>query len=484
MTTLDITALQEALRRFAAERDWEQFHSPKNLAMALSVEAAELVEIFQWLTEAQSATLDDATKAAVADEIADVQIYLARLADRLGIDIPQAVDEKLISNAQKYPADETRGSPPGPPHDIPAPAPISGVATSIAAFVGRTAGGALDQAQQIGSFAEFEQSFGGLDADSDLSYVVHQFFLNGGSTCWVVRTAEGAPATGDRVNRTGLYALEDVDIFNILCLPGVHDVGGLGEAIAYAEARRAMVIVDIGPGVSTFDDARNWMDDSANAVLKSSHAAAYFPRVHVADPLQNGALRAIANSGSIAGLWARTDTERGVWKSPAGRDAVLRGVQALDYQLSNAENGELNPKGLNALRTFSGHGTVSWGSRTLAGADVAAREWKYLPVRRTALFIEESVRRGTRFAASELNGDPLWAQIRLAVGSFMEGLFWQGAFQGTTPREAFFVKCDATTTTQTDIDRGLVNIQVGFAPLKPAEFMIILIQQVAGQGQT
>jgi NTP pyrophosphatase (non-canonical NTP hydrolase) len=109
-TTLDISALQEALRRFASERDWEQFHSPKNLAMALSVEASELVEVFQWLTEAQSADLEVATRAAVADEIADVQIYLARLADRLGIDIPRAVDDKMALNARKYPADKVRGS--------------------------------------------------------------------------------------------------------------------------------------------------------------------------------------------------------------------------------------------------------------------------------------------------------------------------------------------------------------------------------------
>ena len=162
---------------------------------------------------------------------------------------------------------------------------------------------------------------------------------------------------------------------------------------------------------------------------------------------------------------------------------MLRGVQALDYVLSDPENGVLNPLGLNCLRTFPVYGTVSWGARTLFGADARASEWKYIPVRRTALFIEESLYRGTQFAVFEPNDEPLWAQIRLAVGSFMNNLFRQGAFQGASPREAYFVKCDSTTTTQADIDLGIVNILVGFAPLKPAEFVIISIQQIAGQDQ-
>jgi phage tail sheath protein FI len=144
----------------------------------------------------------------------------------------------------------------------------------------------------------------------------------------------------------------------------------------------------------------------------------------------------------------------------------------------------LNPIGVNCHRTFRAAGNVCWGARTLMGADLLASEWKYIPVRRLALFLEESLYRGTQFAVFEPNDEPLWSQIRLNVGAFMQSLFLQGAFQGTTPRQAYLVKCDSETTTLDDINRGIVNIVVGFAPLKPAEFVIIKIRQLAGQTQT
>jgi len=297
-------------------------------------------------------------------------------------------------------------------------------------------------------------------------------------------TPPGLPEIqGSRAAKTGIFALEDVDLFNILNLTGVSDPGLLASAIAYAEERRSMVLIDLPATVDTFDDARDWINDPANAGLRHRNAAAYFPRVRLADPLQNNRLRTFANSGVIAGLYARIDAQRGVFKAPAGIEAGLRGVQALEYVLSDPENGVLNPLGLNCLRTFPVFGSVSWGARTLIGADALTSEWKYVPVRRLALFIEESLYRGTQFAVFEPNDEPLWAQLRLAVGSFMNNLFRQGAFQGRTPQEAYLVRCDSTTTTQADIDLGIVNILVGFAPLKPAEFVIIQIQQLAGQSQ-
>jgi len=178
---------------------------------------------------------------------------------------------------------------------------------------------------------------------------------------------------------------------------------------------------------------------------------------------------------------ARTDTARGVWKAPAGLDAALNGIQGLQVNLTDAENGMLNPLGINCLRDFKINGRVVWGSRTLRGADQLADEYKYIPVRRTALYIEESLYRGTQWVVFEPNDEPLWAQIRLNVGAFMHDLFRQGAFQGQTPKDAYFVKCDKETTTQNDINLGIVNIVVGFAPLKPAEFVIIKIQQIAGE---
>jgi phage tail sheath protein FI len=186
----------------------------------------------------------------------------------------------------------------------------------------------------------------------------------------------------------------------------------------------------------------------------------------------------------VAGVMARTDAQRGVWKAPAGQEASLVGVPQLSVSLTDDENGELNPLGVNCLRAFPIIGRVVWGARTLEGADQLASEWKYIPIRRTALYIEESLYRGTKWVVFEPNDEPLWAQIRLNVGSFMHDLFRQGAFQGKTPREAYLVKCDKETTTQSDIDHGIVNIVVGFAPLKPAEFVILKIQQLAGQIET
>jgi phage tail sheath protein FI len=226
---------------------------------------------------------------------------------------------------------------------------------------------------------------------------------------------------------------------------------------------------------------KDWME--SNSGLRSRNAAVYFPRLRIADPLNQFRLRNFAASGTLAGLYARTDNDRGVWKAPAGIEATLRNVNELAQVLTDPENGTLNPLGINCLRTFPVIGTVSWGGRTLDGADVLGSEWKYLPVRRFALFLEESLYRGTKFAVFEPNDEPLWAQIRLNVGAFLQTLFRQGAFQGQSSREAYFVKCDKDTTTQNDINLGIVNVLVGFAPLKPAEFVIIKISQIAGQIQ-
>jgi phage tail sheath protein FI len=170
-----------------------------------------------------------------------------------------------------------------------------------------------------------------------------------------------------------------------------------------------------------------------------------------------------------------------VWKAPAGTQATLAGVQALEYTLIDAENGVLNPLAINCVRNFPVYGIVCWGARTLNGADQLEDQWKYIPIRRLALYLEESLYRGTKWAVFEPNDEPLWAQIRLSVGAFMQDLFRQGAFQGSTPQSAYLVKCDSDTTTPLDQARGVVNILVGFAPLKPAEFVVLQIQQLAGQ---
>lgn len=301
----------------------------------------------------------------------------------------------------------------------------------------------------------------------------------------------GSDLGGDPLAKTGLYRLDDVDLFNLLCIPDTMNLPDAeaadvaAKAEAYCEARRAFYILDVPQKDATRDEpaeVKAWLD--VNGTLRHKNAAVYYPRPLVADPLNEFRLRLVAPSGLMAGLYARTDTERGVWKAPAGTGAALRGVQALERTLTDAENGTLNPKAINCLRRFPVHGNVSWGARTLVGADAQASEWKYIPVRRTALFIEESLFRGTQWVVFEPNDEPLWAQIRLNVGAFMHTLFRQGAFQGTTPRQAYFVKCDSETTTQTDINSGIVNIVVGFAPLKPAEFVVIKIQQMTGDIET
>jgi phage tail sheath protein FI len=286
----------------------------------------------------------------------------------------------------------------------------------------------------------------------------------------------------DRSKRKGIYALESIDLFNILCLPGISNTNILTDAIAYCKERRAFMIIDAPEKIETSEE----MADAVNGIAlpKSDHAAVYFPWIKVPDPLNSGNLRSIPPCGTIAGLYARTDCNRGVWKAPAGTDANLSGVRAINYPLTQRENGVLNPLGINCIMAKPGYGIVAWGARTLCGNDNMNSEYKYIPVRRLALYIEESLFRGTQWVVFEPNDEPLWAQIRLNIGSFMHSLFRQHAFQGMSAKDAYFVKCDKETTTQDDINRGIVNILVGFAPLKPAEFVIINVQQMAGQIQT
>ncbi len=511
---------------------------------------------------------------------------------------------------------------------------ITGVPTSITAFVGRAWRGPLDDPIKIGSFADYDRIFGGLWRSSTMSYAVQQFFLNGGGQAIVVRVATrsggGAakPATIDlgggntlaaaspgtwgrnlsvtvddtvkdpsdtnlfnltifddsdpanaadslkrggsgaresflnvsrdpasarfvtlvleqqsqlvRVtgvgaakpanatvragltsgsdglatlaadaaaevegvagDKTGINALLKTDIFNLLCIPPLTtasspnkpplDVTDLPNstwtaAASLCKQRRAVLLVD-APSAWTVANAAT---GAGLIPVDKSYSAIYFPRLRAADPLQDGNLQDFAPSGAVAGIISRTDSERGVWKAPAGLDGGVRGAMGLSVNgipgnLTDKDNGDLNPLGVNCLRTFPAVGTVVWGARTLDGSDILASQWKYLPVRRLALYIEESLYRGTQWVVFEPNDEPLWAQIRLNVGAFMQGLFRQGAFQGTSPRDAYLVKCDKETTTQDDINRGVVNILVGFAPLKPAEFVVIRIQQLAGQIQT
>jgi len=496
---------------------------------------------------------------------------------------------------------------------------ITGVATSITAFIGRAKRGPVNDPITINSLGDFERLFGGLWIGSSLGYAVRDFYLNGGSQAIIVRLVEGgaraeltvvaatsppssplggtvfltleaasegawangmtaavdanvsaavaqsfnvsqsdlfnltvtdpsgaveifrnltlvdsprridkvlttqsrlvrwkgtppplsvpvpqsavtgtasggddgqglsdADVTGNQNAKSGLYALEKADLFNLLCIPPYSSTGDVAPSVvaaagAYCEQRRAMLIVDPPSTWTTKDLAKSGIASGVGTTSKN--AALFFPRLRQPDPLHDNQMDDFAPCGAVAGVFARTDAQRGVWKAPAGLDATLVGVPALSVPLTDPENGELNPLGVNCLRVRPAAGPVVWGSRTLQGDDRLASEWKYVPVRRLALFLEESLYRGTQWVVFEPNDEPLWAQIRLNLGAFMHTLFRQGAFQGTSPRDAYLVKCDKETTTQDDRNRGVVNILVGFAPLKPAEFVIIQIQQLAGQVQ-
>ena len=294
-------------------------------------------------------------------------------------------------------------------------------------------------------------------------------------------------------NYTAAYPIleREVDLFNLMILPKSNSISALpalidhktlySEASAFCEKERAFLLLDPETSWTTVQQATH-TTTGVNALrtgLVKGHSAVFFPRLTI---LENGLPVQVSAAGAIAGLMARTDGSRGVWKAPAGTEANLLGVSGLEYKFSDADNGVLNPRGVNTIRIFP-NGIINWGARTMDGDDDFASEYKYIPIRRTALFIEESLYRGLKWVVFEPNDEPLWAQIRLNVGAFMHNLFRQGAFQGTTKQQAYFVKCDYETTTQNDINLGIVNVWVGFAPLKPAEFVVLYLQQMTGQIQ-
>ena len=300
-----------------------------------------------------------------------------------------------------------------------------------------------------------------------------------------VTAAQLYSGVGMRANKQGLYQLENADLFNLLVIPPYTPTVDLVKAdwdaaVAYARERRAVVLID-APSAWASAAAVTAANAITAVASRNENATMFFPRLNLSNPLRDNRVESYAPAGAVAGVIARTDAARGVWKSAAGIEATLNGVLGLTVPLTDPENGSINPLGVNCLRDFLNTGPVVWGARTLRGSDALASEWKYLAVRRMALFLEETLYRATQWVVFEPNDEPLWAQIRLNIGAFLQGLFRQGAFQGRTPREAYFVKCDRETTTQADINLGIVNILVGFAPLKPAEFVVIKIQQIAGE---
>jgi hypothetical protein len=328
----------------------------------------------------------------------------------------------------------------------------------------------------------------GVDIGSDFGGNVRYYSLGtsgqGASQSGGVAGNDGnAPTLGDYQNA---YTVADreIDLFNLLLLPkdSAHDEATTrslwGPASIFCQQRRAFLIMD-APLWKTVQEATHPQTgvNSLRVGLVKDHSAIFYPRLIIRE---NGRQEKVGPAGAVAGLMARVDSSRGVWKAPAGTEADLRGIVGIEQRFSDGENGVLNPRAVNTIRVFP-NGIVNWGARTMDGDNDFGSEYKYIPIRRLALFMEESLYRGLKWVVFEPNDEPLWSQIRLNVGAFMHGLFRQGAFQGATPREAYFVKCDSETTTQADRNLGIVNIIVGFAPLKPAEFVILSLQQIAGQ---
>jgi phage tail sheath protein FI len=501
---------------------------------------------------------------------------------------------------------------------------ITGVATSIAAFVGWAPMGSVTEAVLVESWSDFGRLFGGLSSGNYLGYSVNQFFGNGGQQAYIVRlvatnadtptassfaatasgivstltlfasspgqwgndlqitvtpstldptrfsilvqlvsggttttlenfsnlsvsptdpqyvitvidsdsnyitfidptispptipppptlpglTASGmlgtstvgadgevlVPATDGNFELALLSAMGGVGInlltpifFNLLCVPGEINPSTVKTLQTYCAGQRAFYIVD-APQLATIAGLNTSGPAGSGGVTvvgpDAANAAYYFPWVQAPDPLAGNRTALFPPCGFVAGIYAATDASRGVWKAPAGVDAGLSGELGLQYVLTDQQNGDLNVQAINCLREFKVYGDVVWGARTLAGNAQAGSQWMYVPIKRLALYLESSLYQGTQWVVFEPNDERLWSQIRLNVGSFMQGLFLQGAFQGTLPQQAYFVKCDSENNPQSSIDMGIVNILVGFAPLYPAEFVVIQIQQMAGQTQS
>jgi hypothetical protein len=277
----------------------------------------------------------------------------------------------------------------------------------------------------------------------------------------------------------GVNLLEHVDLFNLVCVPGETNPQVIQQLQRLCRDRRAFLIADCAPD-ATFASLENGPGSQLTGE-DAINAAFYFPWINAPDPLQEGRPHVFPPCGFVAGIYARTDTAHGVWKAPAGPHASIMGAHGLRAPLTEDQLGTLNSHAINCLRPSGVSGHVVWGARTLIGQNDRRSEWKYIPVRRTALFIEESLRRGTQWAVFERNDEPLWSRLRHGVDGFMHTLFLQGALQGASAREAYFVKCDQETMTPSEIKQGVVIIQVGFAPLKPAEFLVIRIRQLTWQ---
>jgi hypothetical protein len=356
------------------------------------------------------------------------------------------------------------------------PKSIDGVVTSVAAFIGPAAAGSTDRASALlVSLSDFERNYGGgavltfgrkTSAPNFMWHAARAFFANGGQRLHVARAGRSVhvpPTAADYI--MALHHLEAVPDISIVAAPGASGTDVIAALIAHVERMRyRFAVIDSGAGQSLSQVSE------LRRRVNSSSAALYYPWLRVTDP-GSGARLELPPSGFMAGIYARVDAAQGVYHSPANQPISL--ATGLESEVTLADQDILNAEGINCLRALPHRGVLAWGARTLS----ADPEWKYVNVRRLMIFIEASINRGLDWVVFEPNGEPLWASVTSLVQEFLTLQWRQGALQGTAAHDAFFVRCDRTTMTQDDIDKGRLVCEVGVAPLRPAEFVIFRIGQ-------
>ncbi|MGH2541502.1 MAG: phage tail sheath family protein [Ardenticatenaceae bacterium] len=363
---------------------------------------------------------------------------------------------------------------------------VAGLASSVNVSAASTASQDASGLLSLGALNGGIETLGGaitrpINTPVGIQYLVGDNAAPTAEVVSVTPGSDGDPITNDQPYIDAFNALDDKEDASLLAVPGIGSPAVVSAGMNYCDNRPlsdCFFIGDMAQEDDTIDEAIAFRDAIA---VKNSYGAIYLPWVKTLDPTgQSPEPILVPPSGFVAGLYAKTDARRGVWKAPAGTTVSLGGSVGLAVNFTDVQQGNLNPRNINAIRQFASSGIVLWGARTVTSDP----EWTYIPVRRIAIFLRVSIYRGIQWAVFEPNDEGLHAQLRLNITSFMMNLFRQGAFQGSTPSQAFFVKCDGETTTQADIDLGIVNVLIGFAPLKPAEFVVIRLQQMAGRVQT
>ena len=384
--------------------------------------------------------------------------------------------------------------------------PIEAVGTNTVGFLGESMMGPVNQSVLVTNWTQYVKTFGDFTQSTFLSHAVYGLFNNGGSRCYVVNVgapanldlspadtkaaaekaasvkADGSPTTGTKVDndaryigkdngpgaRTGLKCFEEIDEISLVAAPGIISAAVQDALLTHCENRKDRFAILDSPevvqgGVDKLPRPRD-----------SKYGGYYFPWIQVYDPERGNVY--IPPSGHVAGVYARTDNERGVHKAPANE--IVRGALGLRYQVSRGEQDILNPRGINCIRLMQGNGIRIWGARTLSSDP----SWRYINVRRLFIMVETSIERATQWVVFEPNDFRLWKRVVRTIASFLTLVWRQGALMGETPEKAFFVKCDEETNPPEVIDVGQLIVEVGLAPVKPAEFVIFRIGQMPAGG--